>query len=202
MDRFAINAELLKGHNDFIARVLIMPGHKRTASRNGKWTPAQHLEHILRAVRPVAIALLVPKWFLRWRFGKPNRIPRTYDELVQRYKERLAEGGKASGRFVPPAVPADQVERMTVSLSSLAHTLTQRVRTWTEDDLDSVLLPHPLLGKLTVREMLFFTVYHVQHHRAPYRPGHQRLPGLSRLLLRVRQGHHHGVGTLEAKALR
>ena len=33
-------------------------------------------------------------------------------------------------------------------------------------DLDAVLLPHPLLGKLTVREMLFFTVYHVQHHRA------------------------------------
>lgn len=24
--------------------------------------------------------------------------------------------------------------------------------------------PHPLLGKLTLREMMFFTIYHVQHH--------------------------------------
>jgi hypothetical protein len=27
-------------------------------------------------------------------------------------------------------------------------------------------LPHPLLGKLTVREMLFFTLYHQRHHVA------------------------------------
>jgi hypothetical protein len=26
-------------------------------------------------------------------------------------------------------------------------------------------LPHPLLGKLTIREMLYFTVYHGEHHR-------------------------------------
>jgi hypothetical protein len=25
-------------------------------------------------------------------------------------------------------------------------------------------LPHPLLGKLTLREMIYFTIYHVQHH--------------------------------------
>jgi len=29
-----------------------------------------------------------------------------------------------------------------------------------------VLLPHPLLGKVTVREMLYFTIHHVQHHHA------------------------------------
>jgi hypothetical protein len=38
------------------------------------------------------------------------------------------------------------------------------MHTWSEDDLDNHRLPHPLLGKLTVREMLFFTLYHIQHH--------------------------------------
>ena len=33
-----------------------------------------------------------------------------------------------------------------------------------EKDLDFYVLPHPLIGKLTLREMLFFCIYHVQHH--------------------------------------
>ena len=33
-----------------------------------------------------------------------------------------------------------------------------------EEDLDNYILPHPLIGKTTIREMLYFTIYHVQHH--------------------------------------
>jgi hypothetical protein len=35
---------------------------------------------------------------------------------------------------------------------------------FSEKDLDTLILPHPLLGKVTLREMLYFTIYHVQHH--------------------------------------
>jgi hypothetical protein len=40
----------------------------------------------------------------------------------------------------------------------------QRSLGWREADLDRYLLPHPLLGKLTLREMLHFTLYHNYHH--------------------------------------
>ena len=166
MDRLAINAALLLHHEAFIKRVLAVRMNERDISRNGKWTPAQQVEHILRAVRPVSMALRVPKWFLRWRFGKPNRPQRDYDGLVQRYKEKLAAGGRASGRFVPPPVPAGDIEGIAASLRGTVKTLCDRVDSWTEHELDTVLLPHPLLGKLTVREMLYFTIYHVQHHQA------------------------------------
>jgi hypothetical protein len=166
MDRSAINAALLQHHEAFIARVLAVPMNERDVSRNGKWTSAQQIEHILRAVRPVSMALRVPKWFLRWRFGRPNRTARDYDGLVQRYKEKLAAGGRASGRFVPPAVGAGDVQRIADSLRGTVKTLCERVNAWTEPELDTVLLPHPLLGKLTVREMLYFTIYHAQHHQA------------------------------------
>ena len=166
MDRPGINAALLLHHEAFIKRVLAVRMNERDISRNGKWTPAQEVEHILRAVRPVSMALRVPKWFLRWRFGKPNRPPRDYDGLVQRYKEKLAAGGRASGRFVPPPVPAGDMEGIAASLRGTVKTLCERVDSWTEHELDTVLLPHPLLGKLTVREMLYFTIYHVQHHQA------------------------------------
>jgi hypothetical protein len=37
-------------------------------------------------------------------------------------------------------------------------------RNWGESELDSYILPHPILGKLTIREMLFFTLYHDTLH--------------------------------------
>ena len=42
--------------------------------------------------------------------------------------------------------------------------LVHKLDKFTEDDLDKYVLPHPLLGKLTLREMLCFTIYHVRHH--------------------------------------
>ena len=41
---------------------------------------------------------------------------------------------------------------------------TTVLRNWRDTDLDKYFLPHPLLGKLTIREMLFFTLYHDRHH--------------------------------------
>ncbi len=166
MDRALIATALLKNHGAFLARIRSVPVDQLDKSRNGKWTPAQHLEHVQRAISPVSWALMVPKWFLRWRFGKPNRTPRDYEGLVKRYNEKLAAGGRASGRFVPPNVPSKAVERISASVQRIVATMTRRVGAWSEQDLDTVLLPHPLLGKLTVRKMLFFTIYHAQHHRA------------------------------------
>ena len=42
--------------------------------------------------------------------------------------------------------------------------LIKRVQQYDENALDHYILPHPLLGKLTMREMLFFTIHHNFHH--------------------------------------
>ena len=39
------------------------------------------------------------------------------------------------------------------------------VSKWSEGDLDLYVIPHPLIGGLTFREILYFTIYHVQHHK-------------------------------------
>jgi hypothetical protein len=49
-------------------------------------------------------------------------------------------------------------------LADAVEELARRIGTWSETDLDRYRLPHPLLGRLTVREMLFFTVQHLAHH--------------------------------------
>lgn len=165
MDRATISAALQTNHVAFIACIHKLPAGQWNASHNGKWSPAQQLDHILRSVGPVHMAMGLPKWFLRLAFGKPNRAARSYDALVQRYQEKLATGGRAPKGFVPPAIPKRSVQEMSADLQKLIGSLERRVHSWSDKDLDTVLLPHPLLGKLTIREMLLFTIYHVQHHQ-------------------------------------
>jgi len=42
--------------------------------------------------------------------------------------------------------------------------LTTHLENWTETELDTYQLPHLLFGMMTMREMLFFTLYHNWHH--------------------------------------
>ena len=42
--------------------------------------------------------------------------------------------------------------------------LAKKIQKWTESDLDTYLLPHPLLGKMTIREIALWTAYHTEHH--------------------------------------
>lgn len=162
--------ELQERHRTFSSTICALLPERLESSSNGKWSPAQHLAHIFKSVRPLALALLVPRWFLRWRFGRLNRPARSYAELVARYKEKLAAGGRSSGRYAPQPIKASAVPALAADLERTVARLCDRTRRWSDAELDTVLLPHPLLGKVTVREMLYFTMHHVVHHRALVEP--------------------------------
>jgi len=133
-------------------------------SINGKWSVGQNLDHLIRSLSPVNQALLLPSFVLRMMFGKPNRSGRKYQELVDRYHQKLSAGGSATGRFIPPAVLWGQKESKVADFNLQKDRMIKRLESWSEEQLDQYLLPHPLLGKITIREMLFFSAYHIQHH--------------------------------------
>jgi hypothetical protein len=130
----------------------------------GKWTTGQHLEHLISSVVPLNQAFMLPRFVFRLMFGKPNRPPRKYDAVVDRYKEKLNKGGQATGSFVPSQVSAEEKELLLRRFFREYKKLSRLTLKWSDSQLDNYLLPHPLLGKVTIREMLFFTVYHLQHH--------------------------------------
>jgi hypothetical protein len=107
---------------------------------------------------------------LRALFGQGSAASTPYLELEERYRAVLAGGGKA-GRFAPsphraPANLRAWQQSLVSEYQSAVAALASALEHWTERDLDHCRLPHPLLGKLTVREMLFFTLCHYEHHRA------------------------------------
>jgi hypothetical protein len=159
-----LQKKLFHNHQAFIHDLKTLSEREFTSGPPDKWTTGQHLDHIVRSVAPVNLAFAFPAFVLRLLFGKNNRAPRTYDELVLKYQNKLGAGGRASGRFIPSTVPFTDRDKLIKKLEELVKSLNQRIPTKSEEQLDILLLPHPLLGKLTLREMLYFTLYHVEHH--------------------------------------
>lgn len=162
---------MLKGsHFEFTAMIASLSEEQFLQAEPGKWSPGQQLDHLVRSVAPLERALNLPKFIPRMLFGKANRPSRSYDEVVARYHDKLAQGGKASGKYVPAAVTVAHRDALIDKLNDLVEKLSRSLGSYREEDLDTILLPHPLLGKLTLREMLYFTIYHVQHHHQGIAP--------------------------------
>jgi hypothetical protein len=78
-------------------------------------------------------------------------------------------GGAQAGRFAPRPRPpgADPSTRrleIMARWTGAVVALQNEIGRWPEKALDRYRLPHPLLGPLTVREMLALSVYHTAHH--------------------------------------
>lgn len=164
MNRTEIVEHLATNHQVFLEQIDQLSDTDLCYAPEGKWTAIQQLDHIIRSVSPVNMAMGLPKFILKWRFGTANRPSRTYEQLVEKYQRKLLEGGRASARFTPPAIAADQQKILSKKLEKLVKALCLKTNGWSEEDLDRYILPHPLLGKLTIREMLYFTAHHVLHH--------------------------------------
>lgn len=141
-------------------------------SMPGKWTPIQQLNHIVKSVTPVKLAFTLPKFLLPLFFGKANRPSRSYNDLVAKYKAKLEAGGKSTARFLPDS--SCNRTKLQDAIERHVKVLSEKIDRFSERELDQLILPHPLLGKLTLREMLYFTIHHVEHHHSQINPGHRQ----------------------------
>ncbi|MBV6520533.1 MAG: hypothetical protein MNPFHGCM_00649 [Gemmatimonadaceae bacterium] len=138
------------------------------APQRDRWSPAEHVRHLTMGSRPLRLAYRLPSWLLRARFGAATSPSRTFDALRADYLRAL-ESGASAGRFSPrperaPADPEQRRRQILARWASVNDSLTSAWGTWRSLELDRIRLPHPILGRLTAREMAIFTVYHTAHH--------------------------------------
>lgn len=157
--------ELSNQHESFLDTISTLDKTVYEFSWSDKWTPGQQFVHIRKSISPVALAFALPRFILKYQFGVTNRPSRTYDELVARYLKAL-EGRTAVApkQFQPKLVPYSTHDKEQKIFKKNLKRLVTQVNKWTEKDLDYYVIPHPLIGKLTLREMIYFCTYHVQHH--------------------------------------
>ncbi|MBJ7881069.1 DinB family protein [Gelidibacter salicanalis] len=132
----------------------------------GKWTTGQQALHLLQSIKPLNDVLSMPRFWFKYAFGINNRDLRDYDMIVQRYLERLEEfkknPAKASKKLKVPKIKDKKyiLTRLQVESKKLQY----KTRRISDKNLDTLVLPHPIMGKMPIRELLMWTAYHAEHH--------------------------------------
>jgi hypothetical protein len=124
------------------------------------------MQHLILTIQPVNLGLRLPRFLLSWLFGKIHRPNHDYEGLRAAYQHRLQQGAKSPALYVPKAVRLDQRNKIEGSFVLATNQLIALAENLDEQTLDHFLLPHPLLGKITIREMLFFCAFHIRIHQA------------------------------------
>ncbi|MDF1696113.1 MAG: DinB family protein [Saprospiraceae bacterium] len=132
----------------------------------GKWTTGQHVLHLLQGAKPLNRAMGLPMFFLWYKFGKANRGPRTYDTVEHKYKTKLAAAVNVISPFSKnmPDTPPEGKQDIIAQLSRQKDILLKKIKRISEKNMDTYLIPHPLLGRMLIREMIMWNAIHVDHH--------------------------------------
>jgi hypothetical protein len=130
----------------------------------GKWSVAQNTAHLNIALLRLSNYLALPKSGIasalacliahrqvmpqQWRYSKPT----------------LGTRVTAAPGYEPQENLETSVRDLVDQGKAVLEAFISHLLDWSEEDLETYNCPHPTLGKLTVREILYFTIYHVAHH--------------------------------------
>lgn len=164
MTKKVIIKELSERHIIFVNYILSLSYKEFMFSFQNKWTAGQQMDHIFRSTAMLPLAFKIPTFITGFMFGSAKRPPMDYDELVQKYLVKLDKGVKTTPLFKPGKIPYSHRIKLADKIVKKVSKINAAIDATSERELDQFLLPHPILGKISYREMLYFTMYHVNHH--------------------------------------
>ena len=166
MDQLTIAQTLEEKHQELLNWLASIDEEVWTSGPENRWTTGQHILHLVQSSQLLNKALRYPKFLIRYKFGTSNRPSRTYEEVAKRYEERLAENqekAKNYNRDLRIPTPKEKSELME-DLQILNKKLQYKTNRLKDKHLDKLLLPHPLMGRMTLREIIMWTAHHTDHH--------------------------------------
>lgn len=131
-----------------------------------KWTEGQQALHLLKSIKPLNDVLSMPRFMFKYTLGTANREPREYDAIVSDYLEKLENYKKTTTKSRKKLnVPKIQDKRYILTrLQVESKKLQYKTRRISDKNLDTLVLPHPIMGKILIREMLMWCAFHAEYH--------------------------------------
>jgi len=163
MTKLVLIETFCKNHEEFSSYINSLSDADFIFAAKDKWSAGQQLEHIYLCIVPFTKAL-ASKEYIEQKFGKVNRPLWNHEEVKVRYTNVLQNGGKSPTNFVPTIVELNKKAELTTALKETLKTISQHWETFADEELDTLLLPHPLLGTMTIREMFYLMADHATHH--------------------------------------
>ncbi len=131
-----------------------------------KWTTGQHILHLVNSLQLLNNALSYPKFILKYKFGTSNRPSRTYEIVSKKYQQKLIDNQDRARVFNQklklPSIK--ERERLLTRFQIQQKKLQYKTKKISDKNLDTLLIPHPLMGKMTIREIIMWTAHHTAHH--------------------------------------
>jgi hypothetical protein len=134
--------------------------------KSEQWSVAENLEHLSLSIHKSWLGLFSPKFYLKWKFGRPNHASRSYEELLQVYYQKLETGYEQDKKYIPHVTEEKgSKEKLIIRFEHTCTKFLDQVRYyWEDDSMDQYQVPHPVLGLITIRELLYFNLFHNTHH--------------------------------------
>ncbi|MEO0333281.1 MAG: DinB family protein, partial [Bacteroidota bacterium] len=131
-------------------------------SPDNRWTIGEELSHLTKSNLGTT-RLLNQSPAQLWEAEKPSR---SYKELVQEYEEKYAQAKAPRGPQNTQPNRDALVDKFTIEAewNRTSQALLDSLKNWQSESWGQYTVwKHPLLGVLTVQEMLYFTAYHNKH---------------------------------------
>lgn len=165
MKKVEIKNLLEKRYSNFAEYISSLSKEEFLFTYQSKWSAGQQIKHVVLCVKPLVQVFGMPKMTIEQKFGVTESTSRTYDELLVIYLQKLKKGGKAPNQYVPDGVLENKKSELIKTLQELLEKLKSEIDVFSEKELDTLCVPHPLLGNISLREMLLNAIYHVEHHQ-------------------------------------
>lgn len=160
-----IKLNIQSSHDKLLNTVASLTPEACMEPPENKWTGLQHIRHIELSISPVVKLLGNREKYFSRNFGESNEGSKPYNIIEAVYIKLLEPGMSAPQPFVPSGLTYEEKNTIFNEFNSKVKALQENMDNWTEEELDKYFIPHPLLGNLTFREMLYFSIYHADHHR-------------------------------------
>lgn len=134
-------------------------------AKPGKWSVAQNLVHINISLERLNHYLMLPKSVIESRFGRSEKAAISYEAMADIIRAAYEKGVKSTVPFEPPQELKTPISALIDEGHELLETYRRHLENWSEDELNQYHCPHPFLGTVSAREILYFTIYHVLHHQ-------------------------------------
>jgi hypothetical protein len=164
MEKQTLKQQLVKEHSAYTDYVGTLNESDFNFALPEKWNAGQHLQHILISLTLLNKAICNPKYIQSVEEMEPKRALMAYDTLVAVYLAKIKKGAKATAPFIPELILIEQRPQLIKDVQTAVAELCLQLDAYEEEQLDALTILHPLLGTITIREMIFFTIKHAEHH--------------------------------------
>ena len=159
-----IIASLNDGVNQFNELISGLNQAAFETNYNNKWSAGQDLVHLIKVLKIVNIGFTLPKPLLHLMYGVNKNEARCFELLQTLYKNALEGGAKSPAIYIPKPVLFESKNHLIQKHQQLNEAFIDKMNQHSDNALDRYRLPHPILGKVTLRELASFTSFHTKHH--------------------------------------